>query len=96
MASTSAISMCRRLCCLGKDGVIGAVIVDGSDHDHTVRPRGRWEGGIASWQGGTMTMMKVKNNNDDEANATTTITTTSETTMTICVVNNGNCRIIDC
>ncbi len=43
-----------------------------------------------------MTTMKVKNNDDDEANATATITTTPETMMTICVVDNGNCEIVNC
>ncbi len=43
-----------------------------------------------------MTTMKVKNNNDDEANAMATITMTPETTMTVCVINNGNFQIIDC
>ncbi len=43
-----------------------------------------------------MTTMKVNNNNDDETNATATIATTLETTMTICVVDNGNCQIINC
>jgi hypothetical protein len=47
-------------------------------------------------RGGVMTMMKVKNNNDDEANATMTITTTPETAMTVCIVDNGNCQIVDC
>jgi hypothetical protein len=46
--------------------------------------------GIALWGGGAMTTMKVKNNNDDEANITTTITTTPETTVTVCIVDNGN------
>ncbi len=41
-------------------------------------------------------MMKVKNTNDDEANAKTTITLTLETTMTVCVVDYGNCPIVNC
>jgi hypothetical protein len=45
LASTSAIDMCRHHCCIGKDGVFGAVVVNESDHDRTVRPWGRWEGG---------------------------------------------------
>jgi hypothetical protein len=53
-------------------------------------------GGIASWGRGARTTMKVKNNDDDEDNATTTITLTLETTMTICVVDYGNCPIVDC
>jgi hypothetical protein len=88
--------MWRRHRCLGRDGIFGAVLVYGSDHDLTVRLKGQWEGGDHIVGRGHDERMKVKNNNDDEANATTTITTTSETTMTICVVNNGNCRIIDC
>ncbi len=53
-------------------------------------------GGIASWGGGAMTTIKVKNNDDDEANAMMTITMTPETTMTVCVIGDGNCQIIDC
>ncbi len=53
-------------------------------------------GGIALWGGGTMMMMKVKNDNDDEVNATMTITMTPETKMTICIIDKGNCQIIDC
>ncbi len=44
-ALTLTIGMCRCHRCLGKDGVFGAVVVDGSDHDRTVLPRGQWEGG---------------------------------------------------
>jgi hypothetical protein len=91
LALTSAIGMC-----IGKDGIFGEVVVGGSYHDRTVRPRGQWEGGIALWGGGVMTMMKVKNNDDDEANAKATITTTPETTMTVCVVDDSNCRVVDC
>ncbi len=43
-----------------------------------------------------MMMMKVKNNDDDETNTTATIAMTLETMMTICVIDNGNCQIVDC
>jgi hypothetical protein len=65
----------------------------------TIAPSGHGadgRGGIMSWGGGAMMTMKGKNNNDDEANAMTTITTTPETTMTICIVDNGNYQIVDC
>ncbi len=38
--STSAIGMYRHHCHVGEDGVFGAVVVDGFDHDRTIRPWG--------------------------------------------------------
>ncbi len=95
-ASTSAIGMCRHLRCLVKDGTFGVVVMDGSNHDALSGHGANGRGGITSWGGGAMTTMKVKNNDDVEANATMTITTTLETTMTDCVVDDGNCGIINC
>ncbi len=58
--------------------------------------RGNGRGRIASLGGGAMTKMKLKNDDDDEANPMTTITTTPETRMIVCVVDNGNCQIVNC
>ncbi len=45
LVSTSVIGMCRHHHYLGKDGIFSAIVVDRSDHDHIVQPRGQWEGG---------------------------------------------------
>jgi hypothetical protein len=94
--STLAIGMCRHHHFLGKDGVsVQSLWMDPTTT--TSSGHGAYgRGGIASGGRGAMTTKKVKNVDDDEANAMTTITLTLETMMTICVVDYGNCPIVDC